>query len=98
MNTSKALNKTEIDNFVKRYPEWLFVDDTLKTTFEFKNFAEVADITEKIMKLMSEVNHHPDLSVSYSKITVTTTTHDVGSKVTEKDIRIATEISETLKQ
>jgi 4a-hydroxytetrahydrobiopterin dehydratase len=41
--------------------------------------------------LAEAMDHHPDILVSYSKVTLTLTSHDAGG-LTDKDFRLAGQI------
>ena len=42
--------------------------------------------------LADELNHHPTISVGYRTVRVTTTTHDEGNTVTDRDRELAAAI------
>ena len=60
--------------------EWIF--DSFKAAMAFAN--RVADLAEA-------QDHHPDILVQYSRVTLTLTSHDSGG-LTERDFRLATKI------
>jgi 4a-hydroxytetrahydrobiopterin dehydratase len=42
--------------------------------------------------IAQEQQHHPDMAISWNKVTITITTHDAGSTVTDKDRKLAAAI------
>lgn len=46
----------------------------------------------KLVAPSEAAGHHPDIEISYNKVTVNLTTHDAGG-LTEKDFALAQEIS-----
>ena len=56
---------------------WKLLDDALEKTFNFKNFYETISFVNAIAFICNAEDHHPDLTVSYSKCTVRFNTHDV---------------------
>jgi len=40
------------------------------------------------------MNHHPEWSNVYNKVTITLTTHDKGNTITDKDRELANKIDE----
>lgn len=55
----------------------------------FKDFDEAFAFMVRVAAIASEMNHHPDMSISWNQVTVTTCTHDAGNVVTELDRALA---------
>lgn len=69
---------------------WTNIGDKLEKKFIFSNFKEALLFVNKVGELAEEFDHHPDICIkNYKEVVVSTTTHSVGNKVTEKDIRLA---------
>jgi 4a-hydroxytetrahydrobiopterin dehydratase len=71
---------------------WKNENNSLKQTFEFKDFKGAIDFVNKVADLAEKHDHHPDIFIQYNKVTLTLTTHHDGSIVTEKDKGMAKEI------
>ena len=59
--------------------------------FELANFVGSVDFVNRITPLAEEMNHHPDLSISWNKVTVSLSTHSEGG-ITENDFQLAAKI------
>ena len=70
---------------------WKEENNTLAATFKFKNFVESINFVNQLVDPAEAAGHHPDLSISYNKVTVTMTTHDAGG-LTVKDFQVAQSI------
>ncbi|MCD5380555.1 4a-hydroxytetrahydrobiopterin dehydratase [Candidatus Gracilibacteria bacterium] len=71
------------------------INNRLEKEFEFNNFQEALDFTNRVGKLAEEKSHHPDIFIhSYKKVKITLFTHS-KNKITTKDYNLAEEI-ETL--
>lgn len=57
-------------------------------TLSFKNFSEAFAFMTRVALKAEKMNHHPEWSNVYNKVTITLTTHDAGA-LTEKDIKLA---------
>lgn len=87
-----SLNQTQIEQKLQTIPQWQQQDQTITRTFEFKNFVEAIDFVNKLVEPAEAAGHHPDLAVSYNKVTVSLTTHDAGG-LTQQDFEMAQTIS-----
>ncbi len=70
---------------------WERDGDALTREFEFANFVGSVDFVNRITPLAEEMNHHPDLSISWNKVRVSLSTHSEGG-ITENDFALATKI------
>jgi len=64
--------------------EWQEQDDALVREFELPSFPAAIDFVDRLAELAEGENHHPDIDIRYSKVTVRWTTHSEGG-VTAKD-------------
>ncbi len=71
---------------------WEYTNNALEQRFTFADFAAALAFINKVGVVAEELNHHPDISNSYNKVTLRLSTHDAGG-VTEKDIELAKKIS-----
>jgi 4a-hydroxytetrahydrobiopterin dehydratase len=74
-------------------PEWQERDNAITREFEFKDFVAAFDFMTAVAKEAEMMQHHPDWSNSYNKVTITLSTHSQGG-VTDKDIQLARKIDE----
>lgn len=70
---------------------WEREGDALEREFEFANFVGSVDFVNRITPIAEEMNHHPDLAISWSKVTVSLSTHSEGG-ITENDFKLAAKI------
>ncbi|KYG77817.1 MULTISPECIES: 4a-hydroxytetrahydrobiopterin dehydratase [Roseivirga] len=68
---------------------WTEKDNKLTRTFEFKDFTEAFGFMSKVAIEAEKMNHHPNWSNVYNKVSFELTTHDEGNTVTEKDRKLA---------
>ena len=91
-----SLNQAQIEQKLQTIPQWQQQDQTITRTFEFKNFVEAIDFVNKLVEPAEAAGHHPDLAISYNKVTVSLTTHDAGG-LTQQDFDMAQTISNLAK-
>ena len=69
--------------------DWQLVNGTvLRRLFKFANFAEALAFVNSLGDLAEEMNHHPDIQLSWGKVTVSITTHSLGG-LTDLDFTFA---------
>jgi 4a-hydroxytetrahydrobiopterin dehydratase len=73
--------------------EWQEVDGALERTFELPSFPEAIAFVNRVAELAERENHHPDIAISYKKVTLRWTTHSAGG-ITERDRELADKSAE----
>ena len=87
----QKLSDLEIQRALGRLSGWARRGDTLTKTFSFNRFADGIAFINRIAAIADEMNHHPDIDVRYTKITITLSTHDAGG-ITDSDLMLAERI------
>ena len=70
---------------------WEREGDALTHEFEFANFVGSVDFINRITPVAEEMNHHPDLEISWDKVKVSLSTHSEGG-LTANDFELAAKI------
>lgn len=68
--------------------EWIDSEGALQRTYEFPSFPDAIAFVNRVADLAESENHHPDIAVSYKKVTLRWTTHSAGG-VTHRDRELA---------
>ena len=68
--------------------DWIEANGALERTFELPSFREAIAFVGRVADLAEEANHHPDIAISYRKVTLRWTTHSEGG-ITERDHELA---------
>ena len=68
--------------------DWAVKDSKLHRDFKFPDFAHAFGFMAIAAVLIEKMNHHPEWSNVYNRVSVDLTTHDSGG-ITEKDIELA---------
>ncbi|UNU25210.1 4a-hydroxytetrahydrobiopterin dehydratase [Microcoleus vaginatus] len=89
---AELINNTEIKERASQLSGWTIEGKQLRSTRLFKDFIEAIAFVNKLVAPSEAAGHHPDIEISYNKVTVNLTTHDAGG-LTEKDFALAQEIS-----
>jgi 4a-hydroxytetrahydrobiopterin dehydratase len=86
-----VLGEEEIGRRLSELPGWERAGDAITRTFKFEDFQASVDFVVRITPAAEEMNHHPDLAISWNTVDVTLTTHSEGG-VTESDFELARDI------
>ena len=86
----QSVDDATIDAFVAAHPNWAKDRNNTALTAEFKHsgFAAAMGFMTEIAIHADKMNHHPEWSNVYNRVTITLTTHDAGG-LTELDIKLA---------
>ena len=68
---------------------WKEKNKSLVRTFEFETFVEAFAFMTRVAFEAERMNHHPNWSTVYNKVTIVLSTHDAGNIVTNKDRELA---------
>ena len=82
------LSKEELEKFRAAHPEWEVVGKAIQRTYVFKKFLDGIEFVRQVAQVAEKHDHHPDIDIRYTKVTVTLSTHDAGG-VTELDVQLA---------
>ena len=85
------LAQEDIEQRLAQFPEWSLTGDAIQRTLKFENFLNAMAFVNKVADFAERVQHHPDILVRYSKVTLTLSTHDAGG-LTDKDFDLARQI------
>jgi 4a-hydroxytetrahydrobiopterin dehydratase len=68
--------------------EWAVVDGALEREFTFDGFPAAIAFVNRLAEIAEAANHHPDIAISYKRVTVRWTTHSAGG-ITDRDRELA---------
>jgi len=89
--------QAELDREMPKLPGWTVRNDQITKTFAHDSFPEAIVFVNAVAHLAELANHHPDIDIRYSNITVGLTTHDEGG-ITHRDLALARRIEEIRRQ
>jgi 4a-hydroxytetrahydrobiopterin dehydratase len=92
-SVAELLSESEIQERAGQLSEWTVEGKELQRTWRFKDFVEAIAFVNNLVEPAETAGHHPDIAISYNKVSVSLTTHDAGG-LTEKDFELAKVISE----
>lgn len=88
------LNANLIQKKMEQLDGWQLDDaKRINKSYSLKNFKGALEFINKVGQLTEEMNHHPDIFLSYGKISIQLQTHEVAN-LTEKDFDLAERIDQ----
>ena len=70
---------------------WELDGKEIAKSFKFKDFVDSIAFVTRVAFLAEKANHHPDISISWNRVTLSLSTHSEGG-ITENDINLAGQI------
>jgi len=86
------LTDEEIEQRLAELDGWERAGDAIERTFELDDFKGSVAFVNALTPEAEEMNHHPDLAISWNKVTVTISTHSEGG-LTANDFELARRIA-----
>jgi 4a-hydroxytetrahydrobiopterin dehydratase len=93
----RLLTVTEIRNRLRKLDGWKLKGKFIEKTFEFESFVDGIRFIDEVAEVAEKEQHHPDIHVRYTAITLSIQTHSKGG-VTSWDIGLAAEIDRALEK
>ena len=85
------LQRDEIDQRVRELDGWDLEGEAIVKQYQRGDFTGAVELVDRIVPVANEMNHHPDVSISWETVTVMITTHSEGG-LTESDFALAERI------
>ena len=85
------LSDDQISERLSGLEGWSRDGDAIKKTFENGDFVGSVEFVKRVVEPAEEMEHHPDLEISWDKVTVSITNHSAGG-LTEPDFELAKRI------
>ena len=89
---AEVLGEDDIRGALAELDGWAFEGDALVWARTFGSFAEAFAFTGRVALLAERRDHHPDIALGYTRLTLRLTSHDAGG-VTARDIGFARAVS-----
>ena len=92
MATTK-MSEEQISVELKKLNGWSIVNGNLHRVFEFKDFSQAFAFMTQVALAAEKMDHHPDWSNAWNKVTVDLSTHSAGG-LTKNDFDLAAKIQQ----
>lgn len=85
------LSDSEVEARLEEHPGWSREGDAIRKSFKRGDFVGSVNFVDALVGPAEEMNHHPDLAISWDEVTVSLSTHSEGG-VTAADFELAAKI------
>ena len=86
------LQGDKIQEYLREIEDWeVYENKRIEKMFKFKTFRESIDFVNQVAGLAEQENHHPDIIIRYTRVTLELTTHTIKG-LSENDFIMASKI------
>ena len=93
MADRQKLTEAEVRARLAEIPGWELAEGKLEKTFRFASFVQAFGFMSSVALVAEAMNHHPDWTNVYNRVTIALNTHDVGG-ISALDFTLAKRIEE----
>ena len=79
----------EVDAFLAGAGGWTCERNSLIREFRFASFADAIRFMQAAATAINRLDHHPEWTNVYDRVSVRLTTHDASDRITAKDLDLA---------
>jgi 4a-hydroxytetrahydrobiopterin dehydratase len=96
MTDKKLASDADLKTALAELPDWKQQGKALQKQFDLKGFKAAMAFAGTVGELADRADHHPDILIQFSKVTLTLSSHDAGG-ITDRDVRLARQIEAAAK-
>ncbi len=85
------MSEKEVKAMLEKVEGWDRKGNNIRKIYRFKDFKKSMKFVNEVADLAEEEGHHPDMFISWNKVTLTLTTHAIGG-LSENDFILAAKI------
>jgi 4a-hydroxytetrahydrobiopterin dehydratase len=89
----EPISDEDLTEFLAAHPGWTMVDGALHRELSFADFAEAFAFMTRVAIWADKLNHHPEWSNVWNKVTIDLITHDIGT-LSALDLELATKVDQ----
>jgi 4a-hydroxytetrahydrobiopterin dehydratase len=85
----RKLSAEEIEAALNHLQDWQLEDGKLHKTFKFNSFAQAIGWMVSVAIFADKMDHHPEWTNVYNRVSVDLVTHDLGNVISSLDVALA---------
>ena len=83
------LSPDQLEKALQTLPDWTIQEGKLHKQFTFSSFAKAIGWMVTVGMVADKMDHHPEWSNVYNRVTVNLVTHDLGNAISSWDVELA---------
>jgi 4a-hydroxytetrahydrobiopterin dehydratase len=87
------MSHVQIAEALAKLPGWHHRGNALEKVYDRESFDGSIAFVNAVAKVANARDHHPDITISWNRVTITTSSHDLGG-LTDRDFALAAAIDE----
>jgi 4a-hydroxytetrahydrobiopterin dehydratase len=91
MGERRKLSGREIEDALVHLKGWSVRDGKLRKEFKFTDFKQAFGFMASVALIAESMDHHPDWSNVYNRVTIDLMTHDIGG-ISPLDVEFASKV------
>lgn len=91
------LTEQKIHQLLNELPKWKLEKEQLTRNIKFQDFLDSMGFLNRLLPICEEMNHHPDIHLSYNRLELNLYTHSANA-LTELDFILAKTIENLLNE
>ena len=93
MTSRRRITHDEAASRLAALHGWERDGDHLRREYKFDTFMAAIAFVNRVAQVAESLDHHPDITIQYTRVSLRVTTHDAGG-LTENDFILAARIDE----
>ena len=85
----EAIVGEKLEAVVAELDGWSVVEGKLRKQYKFRDFAAAVGWMMEAAVVIDKMDHHPEWSNVYNRVTVELVTHDIGNQISSLDVELA---------
>ncbi|MBM3321309.1 MAG: 4a-hydroxytetrahydrobiopterin dehydratase [Candidatus Eisenbacteria bacterium] len=97
LEAKEALSEAEVKKRLADLPQWKKNGKALQRVVDFQEYLEAIDFVHIIAEIAEELNHHPDIEIRHTRVSVSCLTHRCKG-ITGRDFELAHKIERLIEE
>ena len=72
------LSGRQVEGLLAQLPGWSLAGREIRREFKLKDFTQAMEFVNEVARIANEQDHHPDIHISYNRVSLVLTTHKLG--------------------
>lgn len=68
----------QVDGLLVQVPGWTLAGPEIRREFKLKDFKQAMEFVNSVAAIANDQDHHPDIHISYNRVSIVLTTHKIG--------------------